>query len=269
MEIKRMPYKIENREYDFTAQKIRKLLPEPHIHPHLEFIYLKKGSGIAVIDNKEYFINEGECFLVFPNQIHFYHAQNPLEGYMMIFLPEIFEEFKEVFRKKTPIEPVWHKPDIQEDLESQLECIFEKRNSGLLYDEYIAKGFMLAILAQMFSKMEFRENPADQDAIKRILKFCVEHYMEPIGLEMMAKELYLNKHYISYIFKERMNVNYKDFVNRLRVEHACNMLTKDTPITECAYASGFSSVRTFNRAFLKYMEMSPRDYKKQKSNRDA
>jgi AraC-like DNA-binding protein len=82
------------------------------------------------------------------------------------------------------------------------------------------------------------------------LKKCVEHYMEPIGLEMMAKELYLNKHYISYIFKERMNVNCKDFVNRLRVEHACNMLTKDTPITECAYASGFSSVRTFNRAFL-------------------
>lgn len=259
-----MPYKIETRKYDFTAQRIRKLLPEPHIHPHLELIYLKSGSGIAILDNKEYLINEGDCFLVFPNQIHFYHAEKPLEGYMMIFLPELFGEFKELFRKKTPIIPLLHGADFQEDLESQLEYIFEKRNSGLLYDEYTAKGFLLAILGQMFSKMEFRENPTDQDAIKRILNFCVEHYTEPISLQMMEKELYLNKHYISYVFKERMNVNYKDFVNRLRVEHACNMLMNGVMITECAYASGFSSVRTFNRAFLKYMKMSPRDYRNQK-----
>ena len=262
-----MSYKIENRKYAFTAQRIRTLLPEPHIHPHLELIYLKKGSGTAVLDNHEYYIGEGDCFLVFPNQIHFYHAQGPLEGYMMIFSPELFAEFKELFRKKISTMPVLHRDDLPEDMVSHLEQIFEKRNSGLQYDEYTAKGFLLAILGQLLAKMTFVENPTDQDAIKRILTYCVEHYTEPISLEMMAKELYLNKHYISYVFKERMNVNYKDFVNRLRVEHACNMLEKGVSVTESAYASGFSSVRTFNRVFLKYVEMSPKDYKNQKINR--
>lgn len=261
-----MPYKIENRKYAFTAQRIRELRPEPHIHPHLELIYLKKGSGMAILDNKEYLIGEGDCFLVFSNQIHFYHDKKPLEGYMIIFSPELFVEFKELFRKKTPTNPILHSGDLPEDIISQLERIREKRNSELAYDEYVAKGFLLALLGQMFSKMEFRENPIDQDAIKRILTYCVEHYTEEVSLEILAKELYLNKHYISRIFKERMNVNYKDFVNRLRVEHACNMLEKGVSVTESAYASGFSSVRTFNRVFTKDMEMSPREYKKTKES---
>lgn len=256
-----MPYKIENRKYAFTAQRIRELRPEPHIHSHLELIYLKKGSGTAILDNREYLIGEGDCFLAFPNQIHFYHDRKPLEGYMIIFSPDLFVEFKELFRRKTPAIPLLHKGDLPEDIVSQLERIREKRKSDLPYDEYAAKGFLLALLGQMFTKMKFVDNPTDQDAIKRILTYCVEHYTEEINLEILAKELYLNKHYISHVFKERMNVNYKDFVNKLRVEHACSMLEKGVQVTESAYASGFSSVRTFNRVFLKYMEMSPRDYK--------
>ena len=259
-----MPYKIENRKYAFTAQYIRKLLPEPHIHSHLELIYLKSGSATAVLDNEAYIIHEGDCLLVFPNQIHYYHAQKPLEGYMMIFSSDLFEEFKELFRKKTPTQPVLHRDDLPEDMVNHLEQICQKRNSGVQFGEYTAKGFLLAILGEIFSKMKFVDIPTDQEAIKRILHFCVEHYTEPMSLEMMSKELYLNKHYISNVFKERMNVNYKDFVNRLRVEHACSMLEKGVSVTESAYASGFSSVRTFNRVFLKYMEMSPRDYKNEK-----
>lgn len=258
-----MSYEIENRKHAFTAQRIRRLLPEPHIHSHLELIYLKKGSGTAVLDNKEYDIGEGDSFLVFPNQIHYYRADNPLEGYMMIFSPELFEEFKELFRKKIPTIPVLHEADLPEEMVNLLKWIYKKRNSGLQYDEYTAKGFLLAILAQLLSKMTFVDNPTDQDAIKRILNYCVAHYTEPISLELMAKELYLNKHYISNVFKERMNVNYKDFVNQLRVEHACSMLEKDMSVTESGYASGFSSVRTFNRVFQKYMMLSPREYKKQ------
>lgn len=259
-----MSYKIENRKYAFTAQRVRFLLKNPHIHSHLELIYLKKGSSVATLDNKEYLINEGECFLAFPNQIHFYHDRAPIEGHMIIFSPDLFPEFKGLFRKKTPTSPILHVVDLPEDVENQLEKILEKRRASGTFDEHVAKGMLLALLGQMFSKMEFEDNPTDQDAIKRILTYCVEHYTEEISLEILAKELYLNKHYISHVFKERMNMNYKDFVNKLRVEHACDMLEKGAQVTESAYASGFSSVRTFNRAFLKYMEMSPKEYKKTK-----
>lgn len=256
-----MPYEIENRKYAFTAQRIKKLLPKPHIHPHLELIYLKEGSSVVTLDNKEVLIGAGDCFISFPNQVHFYHDQTPLDGIMIIFLPDLFWEFKELFNMKTPVSSILHRENLPKDIAGQLEKIYDKRKTDILFDETVAKGLLLALLGEMFSVMEFADNPAEQDAIKRILAYCVEHYTEPISLEILAKELYLNKYYISRVFQERMNIGYKDFINKLRVEHACGMLEKGSSVTETAYASGFSSVRTFNRAFQKYMGMSPREYK--------
>lgn len=256
-----MPYEIENRKYAFTAQRIRKLLPKPHIHPHLELIYLKQGSSMVSLDNKEYLINEGDCFIAFPNQIHFYHDRAQIEGYMIIFSPDLFAEFKKLFYMKTPVCPILHREDMPEDAVLQLEKIYEKRNSGSAFDDTVAKGMLLALLGEMFSTMKFGDNPTDQEAIKRILAYCVEHYTESISLEILSKKLYLNKYYISRVFQERMNVSYKDFINKLRVDYACALLKKGIRVTESAYASGFSSVRTFNRAFLKYTGMTPRDYK--------
>ena len=57
-----------------------------------------------------------------------------------------------------------------------------------------------------------------------------------------------------------MNIGFADFVNSLRIEHACNLLEKGSNITEIAFSSGFSSIRTFNRVFLQTLGMTPRDY---------
>lgn len=153
-----MPYQIENRKYAFTASHIHRLLPMPHIHSHLEIIYLIKGSSIAVLDNKKYLLEAGELFISFPNQIHFYHDKNAVEGYMIIFTSELFRELKEVFQTKMPENPILHRNQLPSDMVSRMEKI-------------------------------------------------------------------------------------------------CGKLKTD---------SGFSSVRTFNRAFLKHLDMTPRDYIKQK-----
>ena len=48
----------------------------------------------------------------------------------------------------------------------------------------------------------------------------------------------------------------------LRIEHACSLLENGDNITEAAFSSGFSSIRTFNRVFVENMEMTPREYMK-------
>ncbi len=259
-----MAYQIENRDRAFTASAFHKLLPLPHIHTHVELIYLKKGTSVAVLDHKRYFLEAGDIFISFPNQIHYYHEIQSIKGFMVIFSPELFTDYIELFRKKTPTHPILHKNQLPEEVVTLLEKIFAKRMSDLPFHEPVAKGLFMALLGEMLSLMAFQDNPTDQDAIKRILKYCVEHYTEPIDLEILSKELYLNKDYISHVFKERMHMNYKDFVNKLRVEHASGLLKKGMRVTETAYESGFSSVRTFNRAFQKYMMMSPREYNRRR-----
>ena len=260
-----MAYQIENRDRAFTASAFHKLLPLPHIHTHVELIYLKKGTSVAVLDHKRYFLEAGDIFISFPNQIHYYHDKTPVEGYLLIFAPEWMRELKEIFQSKIPDYPILHRNQLPADMISRMDTICEKAKSDLLYERIAVKGCMLTIFGEILPKMHLLDHPGDQDTIKNILKYCMENYTEPLSLERLEKELHLNKYYISHIFRERMNISYKDFINHLRVEYACSLLEKDTGITDVAYACGFASVRTFNRAFLKHMECTPREYVQQRA----
>lgn len=259
-----MPYKIENRKRVFTAEPLDKLLPAPHIHSHVEFIYMVKGRSVATLDNRTYVLNEGDCFLAFPNQIHFYHDQETVEAYLIIFSSELFKELKTVFQNKMPRNPVFRTGESQEAMCQTFEKICSKLQSGTAFDEVVAKGCLMTLLGEAFSVITLEDNRGDEDTIKRILSYCLENYTKPIALEDLAKDLYLNKYHISHVLHERMQMGFKEFVNKLRVEHSCGLLEKGRSITDVAYASGFTSVRTYNRAFLRYMEMAPREYIKGK-----
>ena len=92
-----MSYHIENRSSSYTTGIVGGLTASPHLHPHLEMIYLEKGSSIAIADYQSFLMEEGDLFLSFPNQIHYYHDQAKVRGYMIIFAPDLFKELKDVF----------------------------------------------------------------------------------------------------------------------------------------------------------------------------
>lgn len=257
-----MLYHIETREKPFTCGSVHGLQPYPHIHSHLELIYLESGSSIAHLDNKKHRLNAGDLFISFPNQIHYYHDQIPTTGYLLIFASTLFDDLTDIFQTRLPACPILTADRLPADIRTQLERIRTQINSASAYDQISAKGCLLSLLCHCLSQMTLPDAPASQDNIKRLLTYCIEHYTEPLTLDILSKQLHLNKYYISHIFQERMDISYKDFINSLRVEHACHLLTGDTAITDVALASGFSTIRTFNRAFLKHTGMTPREYLK-------
>ena len=146
------------------------------------------------------------------------------------------------------------------EIRVNLDRMIEKKRADSHFAKIASKGYLLALLGEVLPLMTLVPKPSSHDSIKNVLAYCSEKYTEPLTLDLLARELHLNKYYISHIFKERMNISFTDFVNGLRIEHACSLLENDTNITEAAFSSGFSSIRTFNRAFAKSMGMSPREY---------
>lgn len=259
-----MLYQVENRNIPFSASYASGLTDLPHIHPHLEMIYMQEGSSIATVDDKNFIMEKGDLFLSFPNQIHYYHDLSALRCHLIIFAPDLFKDLKKQFETLIPASPIIKASELGPDTNEILEKILEKSNSSSSFDRIAAKGYLLAFLSEILPLMTLINAPVDHDSMKSLLTYCSEKYTEPITLESLSSELHLNKYYISHIFKERMNIGFSDFVNNLRVEHACNLLENGANITEIAFSSGFSSVRTFNRVFLQNMGMTPRDYIKEK-----
>lgn len=255
-----MHYKFEERQSAFLASKrFKRLMPTPHLHPHIELVCLLEGEGTATADQNTRPFRPGDVFLSFPNQIHYYHVA-PAKGYIFIVSPELFPDLKDVFMSKVPTGPIIGKQDLPPDLAARLEVIFQRANAQNRLQQIAANGHMQALLADLLRVTELTNVAVNYDSVKRVLLFCAEHYREPLALEVLSKELHLSKDYISHIFSDRLGIHFPDFINRLRVEQACQYLNKGCGMTEAAFASGFSSIRSFNRNFKQIMGMSPTSY---------
>jgi len=255
-----MFYKIEKRPSAFTATILKNLSPLPHIHPHLELIYVSKGCSMANADRKSFLLEDGDLFLAFPNQIHFYHDRTKIEGYMLILSLDMFKDLKDLFLNNIPCSSVIKSENLDMDVKGRLMEIIKKAKSDSFYDKIAAKGYLLALLGELLPLMNFTSAASDQDSVKRLLQYCSENYMNPITLDTVSEDLHLSKYYISHVFRERMTIGFAEFVNSMRTEHACSLLEKGANITEVAFASGFTSIRTFNRVFAQNIGMTPREY---------
>ena len=168
---------------------------------------------------------------------------------------------REFLKEKRPVCPIVSSDMFPANIADQLAIISQKRKSLSALDRLDAKGRILTFLSTVLSLFTYEHDTvANHDSVRDILSYCAEHYTEAISLDTMAQQLHLSKYYICHVFQQRMNIRFTEFLNKLRANHACNMLKEGFPITETAFSSGFSSIRTFNRVFRDITGLSPREY---------
>ena len=263
-----MYYKFEKRTTPFFATtSLSSLSPIPHIHPHLELIYLTEGQNTVTADSTTQLLRAGDLYLAFPNQIHYYDGKSA-KGVLIIVAPELFPDLFDIFSSKLPKNPIIQKEFLPSDIYSQLERICTYWNApGVLY-KIAANGYMQGLLAELLDRMDLVDTQNNQDNVREILVYCIAHYKEVLTLDALAEALHLSKFYISHIFSDRLKISFTDFINGLRIESACRRLDKGHDITDVAFESGFSSIRSFNRNFKRNTGITPSEYIKQrKSNR--
>ncbi len=112
-------------------------------------------------------------------------------------------------------------------------------------------------------------SPAQEETIGGVIDFIDKNFMSEITRESLAEQFDMNADYLGKLFKSARGMKIGDYINELRVREAAGKLaTTDALIIDIAYSVGFESLRTFNRAFQKTMNISPREYRdSRKSNR--
>ena len=104
---------------------------------------------------------------------------------------------------------------------------------------------------------------SDKRDILKAKDYIEKHYMDNLSLNVLAEEIHMNPYYFSSFFKKNMGENFKDYVNRIRVEHAVPMLiSTDMKTYEIAEKVGFGDIRMFNAAFMKIYQETPGSYRK-------
>jgi YesN/AraC family two-component response regulator len=101
------------------------------------------------------------------------------------------------------------------------------------------------------------------EEINRIISYINSHYRENISLERAARLAYMNPSYFSVYFKKNTGVNFKEYLTRVRLKRAAEILAqRDLKTYELAELAGFTDPRYFSELFKKRYGKTPSRYRR-------
>ena len=82
-------------------------------------------------------------------------------------------------------------------------------------------------------------------------------------LPSVAEHFNLNPKYLTGFFKENSGIPLAEYIRRARVERACELILKGSPVYQAAEKSGFSNIISFNRVFKQLKKMTPTEFRRE------
>ena len=97
-----------------------------------------------------------------------------------------------------------------------------------------------------------------------VASYIIDHYDKALSLEIIAAHFYVNKCYLSRIFKEASGFTVNEYINMIRIRRARELLSNTSmSITEVSESVGYETITYFERVFHQYTQTSPSGYRKQ------
>ncbi len=250
-----------------STNRDRSLACRPHLHYQIELALVFEGHTHITVDGNEYDVLAGDAFVVFPNQIHTYTTVEKEKFILLIVSPELIPELFPQITSSVP-KSALIKGGADEELSMLIKKISNAYFGNEPFKDAVLRGLLLVFFAKLLQKAELCDDQnSDYHVVGLIMNYCNENFQKPLSLNILSKELHLNKYYISHIMNNKLNMGFNDYINSLRVSSACKLLTTgDSSVTEISEAVGFNTLRTFNRAFLKQIGITPSEYRRIKRN---
>lgn len=103
--------------------------------------------------------------------------------------------------------------------------------------------------------------------ITEALDILYESYAEPLTASFVAERLHIHPSYLHRLFREYTSRTMKDHLQRIRIQHAQELLTQTRKsVQEIAAEVGFSNTQQFQQLFRRIVGVRPLDYRKQQQS---
>ena len=125
------------------------------------------------------------------------------------------------------------------------------------------ESFLLDLIAKNMKTAEDESGLDNSSLIDKIVKYINTHYMEDIGLNIIADYVYFSPAHLGKVFKDATGYTFTDYLTKVRMEAAANLLiNKNMKISELINKVGYFSSQSFCRAFKNYYKCSTGEYRK-------
>jgi|GEM_PF-1233336 len=221
-----------------------------HMHRDYELILLLRGTLELTVERHTVTLEAPMCAVILKDQVHSLRSLRDTSAIIHVFSGNTVPAFSQTVSAQTGTTFTFTPP------EDALR--YYVRNVVLTqdYSPYTIKGLLYILLGHYLAQTQFTAVQERQnDLISTIFSYIGSHYKENITLEDVSAVCGYNAHYISRVFASTIGINFRKVVNSYRLAHALELMQDtDLSMTEIALASGFGSVRSFNRVYAESMK---------------
>lgn len=245
---------------------------DKHWHRSVEIFALFEGVLDFYLNEQHYSLQSGEFMLVNSNEIHSIHAR---ESNLTIVLQIPLKAFEGYFTGEQFIR-FTHEPKMQDekimDLVQGMYDAYQEKKCG--YDMKV-QGLYYTLLYLLVTK--YRELDVSADVVKQnrklrrlstITSYIKDNYTSELTLESLAEIFGYAPAYLSRMFQKYAGINYKSYLQSIRVECAYKELANtEHTVSEVAQNNGFPNSKALARVFEQKYGMLPSVFQKMKKTR--
>ena len=208
-------------------------------------------------------LTAGQLAVVFPNTIHAYQCDGGENMFTMVICrPSLLGESYNRLQHRMPADPFLTGEQLHPDIAYAMEGLYRQRKKTP--DRDIYRAYMRLIVARLLADVPLTPTPEMKsiDLTSRLVEYLSKNFLLPLSLDDVAKALGVSRYHVSHVFSARLKTSFSEYLNFLRLDYACELLqTTGKSISDISLDAGFSSQRTFNRAFQSRFGLSPRQYR--------
>ncbi len=242
---------------NFVYEKNNPRFEKPRLLPSYRLHLVTKGSGVLNMPSQSFCVSEGDLFFVLPSAPYLLEGTEDFEYMYISFIGTRASHILDTlqightnicFHDYGFLEPFWTEAILFGN------AAFDLASEGVLL-------YTLSVLTSRLIQEKVKDSAATATA-SRIKKFIDEHLGDTnLSLELISDELSYNPKYISRIFKKEMRVSITDYINTIRIHHACTLMDKGfTSVQDISQLCGYRDPLYFSRVFKQALGIAPRKY---------
>lgn len=237
----------------------------PSVRDHYLIHFVTKGKGIYKVGDKIYHLSEGDAFLIWPNVITYYKAdEHSPWSYMWVgFSGKQAEEYLQKANLDECNLIFQYKDEIIKEYIRQLN----NSNQMSILKDFNLIGYLYLLLGKIIEARLQLDNEKDtvNDYVEEAIIYIKANYSRKININDIAKYLSLNRSYLYNLFQQQLNISPKQYLINYRINKACEFMSyHELTISQISRSVGYSDPLMFSKIFKKYKGLSPKYYRDSK-----
>ena len=270
---------------DYFSTRLENQPDLEHYHDSCEIAYFIRADLKMFLKNRQYRVGDGEILFIGANEIHkWVYPPMEYQRYVINFKESYIGDVLQALGAAGILAGIKGYEVAKAKLNRRQQYEFETVCKELLAARVkrqetagpkavallkLKLAQLLIMLDEALGQSQAEGSPGRSDRrVQTVIDYIDANYMNPISLELLAKEFFLSKYYLLHAFKKATGFTIVEYLQLRRIIEAQRLL-KDTadPVTDICFACGFNNIQHFCRVFKKIARSSPGKYRSRNRRR--